>query len=273
MNTAMTVSPSSPATVWKVAKPQVRNVSRSKWLISYCLFFVIATEGLLRFTGGDERTLLSLANILLFVVPLATIVYGTIYLYGSREFIELLLAHPIRRRTLFGGLFLGLAIPLTVAFVAGVSLPFLLRGISPEARVPLATMLIGGSALTLIFTAIAFFVALKFEDRLTGLGAGMAIWLLLSFVYDGLVLMGVVLFSDHAIENALLAALIINPIDLVRISLLLQFDISALLGYTGAAFTRFFTGATGFLAIAVALAAWIGLPLAAGFLVFDRKDF
>lgn len=272
MNIVTTVSPSS-ATVWKVAKPQVRNVSRSKWLLSYCAFFLVATEGLLRFTGGDERTLLSLANVLLFVVPLVTIVYGTIYLYSSREFIELLLAHPIKRRTLFGGLFLGLAIPLTAAFISGISLPFLLRGISPEARAPLATMIVGGSALTLIFTAIAFFVALKFEDRLTGLGAGMAIWLLLSFVYDGFVLMGVVIFSDHAIENALLAASIVNPIDLVRISLLLQFDISALLGYTGAAFTRFFSGANGFLAIAVALAAWIGLPLAAGFLVFDRKDF
>jgi Cu-processing system permease protein len=261
------------ASIWRVATPQIRNVARSKWLLSYIAFFTVATEGLLRFTGGDDRTLLSLANIVLFVVPLVTIVYGTIYLYNSREFIELLLAHPIKRRTLFTGLFLGLAVPLTAAFVVGISLPFLLRGIAPEARAALAIMLIGGSALTLIFTSIALFVALKFEDRLTGLGAGMAIWLMLSFVYDGLVLMGVVMLSDHAIENALLAASIINPIDLVRIALLLQFDIAALLGYTGAAFTHFFSGPSGLIAIALALAAWIGVPFAAGFLAFKHKDF
>ena len=67
--------------------------------------------------GGDTRTLLSLSNIVLFVVPLMTIVYGTIYLYNSREFIELLLAQPIKRRTLFTGLYLGLAIPLVVVGV------------------------------------------------------------------------------------------------------------------------------------------------------------
>jgi Cu-processing system permease protein len=273
MTFAISAGQNASASIWRVAKPQVRNVMRSRWLISYFVFFLVATEGLLRFTGGDDRTLLSLANVLLFIVPLVTIVYGTIYLYNSREFIELLLAHPIKRRTLFAGLFIGLAIPLSAAFVAGISLPFLLRGIAPESRGPLTTMLVGGSALTLIFTSIALFVALKFEDRLTGLGAGLAIWLLLSFVYDGLVLMGVVLFSDKAIENALLTASIINPIDLVRIALLLQFDIAALLGYTGAAFTRFFSGASGFIAIAVALGAWLGLPLTAGFLAFKRKDF
>ena len=54
----------------EVAKPQVRNVVRSRWLLCYIAFFVLATEGLLRFTGADEKTLLSLTNVLLFVVPL-----------------------------------------------------------------------------------------------------------------------------------------------------------------------------------------------------------
>lgn len=259
--------------IWQVAKPQVRNVVRSRWLLCYVAFFLLSTEGLLRFTGGDARTLLSLANVVLFVVPLVTVVYGTIYLYNSREFIELLLAQPLERRTVFAGLYLGLAIPLTAALVAGVSFPFAVRGIAVEGQMPLATMLVGGGALTLIFTGIAFCIALRFEDRLTGLGAGMAIWMLLAFVYDGVMLFVVALLSDSSIEKSLLAASLANPIDLVRIALLLQFDISALMGYTGAVFTRFFSGATGLTVIAVALTTWIAAPLAAGFLAFNRKDF
>ena len=81
--------------------------------------------GFITIHGGDANTLLSLANVVLFVVPLMTLVYGTIY-YNSREFVELLLAQPLKRRTVFAGLYLGLAVPLTVAFVAGVSIPFLL---------------------------------------------------------------------------------------------------------------------------------------------------
>lgn len=259
--------------IWQVAKPQVRNVIRSRWLLFYVGFFMLSTEGLLRFTGGDARTLLSLANVVLFVVPLMTVVYGTIYLYNSREFIELLLAQPLKRRTVFAGLYLGLAIPLTAALVAGVSVPFIAHGLDGASRLPLTTMLAGSAALTLIFTGIAFCVALRFEDRLTGLGAGMGIWLLFALVYDGVMLFIVALLADHTIEKSLLVASLANPIDLVRIALLLQFDVSALMGYTGAVFSRFFSGMIGLAIIAVALTTWISVPLAAGFVSFKRKDF
>jgi len=262
-----------PAGVWDVAKPQMRNVLRSKWLVCYALFFVVATEGLLRFTGGDAKTLLSLANVVLFVIPLVTVVYGTIYLYNSREFVELLLAHPLKRRTVYFGLYLGLAAPIISAFIAGVSIPFVTRGLLVDARGPLATLLAGGAALTLAFTALAFCIALRFEDRLTGLGAAMAIWLLFALVYDGIVLFIVSIMSDHSIEKSLLVVSLANPIDLVRIALLLQFDISALMGYTGAVFNRFFSSAIGLGVISAALATWIGAPVFLGLHSFKRKDF
>lgn len=258
---------------WSVAKPQVRNVFRSKWLLSYTAFFLGATEALLRFTGGDVKTLLSLGNIVLFVVPLVTVVYGTVYLYNSREFIELLLAQPLKRRTVFAGLYAGLGIPLTGAFVAGVALPLLLHGYVRGIEGPLATMLAGGAALTLIFTGLSFCIALRFEDRLTGLGVGMASWLALALVYDGVVLLVVAILSDHSIEKPLLAVSLANPIDLVRIALLLQFDISALMGYTGAVFNRFFSGAIGLAVISAALITWIGAPLFLGLRAFGKKDF
>lgn len=261
------------AGAWNVAKPQARNVVRSKWLLCYAAFFLAATEGLLRFTGGDEKTLLSIGNVALFVVPLVTIVYGTIYLYNSREFIELLLAQPLKRRTVFAGLYSGLAIPLVTAFVAGVMIPFLLHGITSEARGALATMLIGGSALTLVFTGLSFCIALRFEDRLTGLGAAMAVWLLLALVYDGVILFAVAVLPDRSIERVLLGVSLFNPIDLVRIALLLQFDVSALMGYTGAVFSRFFAGFTGLAVVTAALIAWITVPLLIGFAAFKRKDF
>jgi Cu-processing system permease protein len=263
----------SDAGVWAVAKHQIKNVMRSKWLLSYALFCLAATEGLFRFTGGDAKTLLSLANIVLFLGPLVTVVYGTVYLYNSREFIELLLAQPLKRRTLFGGLYVGLAAPLTAAFIAGVSAPFLLHGLTADARAPLVTILGGGAVLTLIFTGLAFCIALRFEDRLTGLGMGMAAWLLLALVYDGVILFIVAMMPDRAIERSLLAVTLANPVDLVRIAVLLQFDISALMGYTGVVFSRFFSGVMGLAVIAAALTTWVSAPLMLGFHQFKRKDF
>lgn len=258
--------------VMRIARPQVRNVLRSRWLVCYLVFFVTIAEGLLRFTGGDAKMILSLANIVLFVVPMVTVIYGTIYLYNSREFIELLLAQPIKRSSLFGGLYIGLAAPLILALVLGISLPFVFHGFAEGQRTALLILVAGGAALTAIFTAIAFSVALRFEDRLTGLGAGLAIWLLLALVYDGLLLL-VISMSEQPMEKGLLVAALANPIDLVRIALLLQFDVAALMGYTGAVFRRFFSPGTGAAILVVAIAAWIALPVAGGFLRFRRKDF
>lgn len=271
----MTISPMSGhgAGVWNVARPQVRNVVRSRWLACYFAFFLVAAEGLLRFTGGDPKTLLSLSNVIVFVVPLVTLVYGTIYLYNSREFIELLLAQPLKRWTLFAGLYSGLTLPLIVALVAGTLIPFLVRGIPAENGVAMATILIGATALTAAFTAVAFCIALRFDDRLTGLGAALAIWLLMALVYDGILLFAVSVLSDHSMEKSLLVASLANPIDLVRIALVLQFDVSALLGYTGAVFSQFFSGATGIAVIALALGGWIAVPFALGLNAFRRKDF
>ena len=260
------------AGIAQVAKPQVRNVVRSRWLACYFVFFLLATEGLLQFAGGDSRSLLSLASIVLFVVPLVTIVYGTIYLYNNREFIELLLAQPLKRRTLFAGLYLGLSIPLIVVLVAGVAIPFLYHGFAEGQRAAFAILLGGASALTAIFTGIAFCIALRFEDRLTGLGAGLAIWLFLALLYDGALLL-IVALVDQPMEKVLLAASLANPIDLVRVALLMQFDIAALMGHTGAVFSHFFTAGTGAALITIALAAWICVPLAGGFRAFRRKDF
>jgi len=49
-----------------------------------------------------------------------------------------------------------------------------------------------------------------------------------------------VLLRDHPLEGPLIAGMLINPVDLGRVLLLLQFDLGALAGYTGALFERFF---------------------------------
>jgi heme A synthase len=45
------------------------------------------------------------------------------------------------------------------------------------------------------------------------------------------------------------------------------------MGYTGAVFNRFFSGAVGLTVIAAALTTWIAGPLALGYIGFKRKDF
>lgn len=261
-------------TVAKIARYELRDVVRSRWLIGYGLFFLLATDALFRFSAEPSKALLSIANVVLLVIPLANVVFATMHVYNAREFTELLLAQPIRRSSLFKGQYLGLALPLVAGFVGGVGLPFLFHGGGdPANRGALITLVVTGAALTFIFTAIAFSIALLAEDRLRGLGVALGIWLLVGLLYDGLVLVAVALFADYPIERPLLALTFANPVDLARVLLLLKLDVAALLGYTGAVFQRVFSGPLGPGLAAAMLGLWIAGPLAFGARQFRRKDF
>jgi Cu-processing system permease protein len=258
----------------KVIKYELSDVVRSRWLIAYTLFFLVVTDALLRFAGDGTKALLSLMNIVLIIIPLVNIVFGTMYLYNAREFIELLLAQPVGRRQLFRGLYFGLTMPLSAGFLAGVSIPFFIHGLTDESqRSTLVALLATGVALTFVFNALAFVIALRFEEKVKGLGVAIAIWLVTAVLYDGAVLLLATMFADYPLERPLLGLMLANPVDLARVVLLLQFDVSALMGYTGAVFKSFFGGAAGQAIAATTLLAWIALPFALGARAFRRKDF
>jgi len=260
--------------VAKIVRAQTRDALRSRWLLVYAAFFLLLTEGVIRFSGDGAKAVLTLASATLIVVPLVTLVLSTIHVYNAREFTELLLAQPIRRSSLFKGLYLGLALPLVAGFVAGVGLPFLLHGGGdPAYRGAIVTLVATGAALTFVFTAISFSIALFAEDRLRGLGIALGVWLLVGLLYDGLVLVAVALFSDYPIERPLLALTFANPVDLARVLLLLKLDVAALMGYTGAVFQRVFSGPLGPSLAAGMLGLWIAVPVAVGARQFRRKDF
>ncbi len=261
-------------TMPKVLRYELKDVARAKAVLAYGVFFLLVSEGLFRFTGGDARALLSLGNLVLVVVPLVSIVLGAMFVYGAREFTELLLSQPVGRTQLYTGLYLGLTLPLMGAFLLGVGVPAALhwRG-TPEELRGLAILVVSGVSLTGVFTALAFLTAVRFEDRVRGLGVALALWLFFALVYDGIVLVAANAFADYPLEGPLLVAVLLNPVDLARVLLMLNFDVSALMGYTGAVFRRFLGSGLGMTLAVGALAVWIAVPLGLGYRLFRRKDF
>ena len=250
----------------------LRDVARRRWLLAYTLFYALLTDALFRFGGSGGRAVISLANVVLGLVPLVALMFGTMYLYHAREFIQMMLAQPVGRRSLYAGLYGGVAVPLAAAFLAGVGLPLAWHGGVGDVT-PVLVLLATGTALSLTFTGLAFVIALGCRDRAAGLATAILVWLAGALLYDGVVLLAVVVFRDHPLEGSLIAGMLVNPIDLARVLLLLQFDLGALAGYTGAVFERFFGTAQGSLLAAGALALWVATPWAVGLRQFARKDF
>lgn len=258
----------------KIFRYELSDVIRSRWVLGYGVFFFIVADLLFRFGGGSVQVLLSLMNVVLILIPLVCMVFGTMYLYSAREFTELMLSQPVRRSNLFAGLYFGLAIPLSAAFLIGTSIPFLMHGVEAVSHFrTLSIMLVTGVLLTFIFTALAFLTAIRFDDRVRGLGVAILLWLICAVVYDGLILGVVHAFAAYPLERPVIALTLLNPVDLARVLLLLNFDISALMGYTGAVFERFFGSAAGIFLSLGALALWLVVPLTLGKRLFERKDF
>ncbi|MCW9707313.1 hypothetical protein [Fodinibius salsisoli] len=230
---------------------------------------------MIRFGGGGPKALLSLSNIMLLFVPLVSLIYGVLYLYQSREFVELLLAQPLDRKSLFAGLYGGLTIPLSLAFVVGAGLPLFYTGVWIQTGFGTVATVFGlGIALSLIFVGVGFLFGLKyFDERVKGFGFALVSWLFLAVLYDGLVLLLVSTFSAYPLEKAMIGLSVLNPIDLARIGVLLEFDISALMGYTGAVFNRFFGSYLGFVIALSCLVLWIAVPAWRGLNLFNKKDF
>ncbi len=258
----------------KIFKYSFFDLSRSLWGYLYLLFYLVSTLSLLWLSHDLSRAIVSLMNVIIIITPLVSMVLGTMYYYNSREFAELLLAQPIKRKSVFLGQYLGLSMSLNLSFILGMGIPFVLYGITVSNQIwNFFTLLLVGVLLNMIFTALAFLIASNFENRIKGFGIAIVVWLFLAVVYDGIFLLGMVLFEAYPLDKAALSATMFNPIDLSRILIMLKLDISSLMGYTGALFQKFFGSGWGISIVLATLVLWVVIPV----LLFVRtnkfKDF
>ncbi|MDX2182635.1 MAG: ABC transporter permease subunit [Gemmatimonadaceae bacterium] len=253
---------------------QWRDLSRNRWILGYTGGFLLITELLLRIGGGGPRMFLSLLNILIAVVPLATGIFATVYWFGAREFNEFLLAQPVARATLFLGLYIGLVAPLAAAVGVGIGLPLLIERALDATTAPLLLgFALAGVGLTAVFASLAVLVCVVLDDRFRSVGAMLLLWAVLTIGWDAFVLLAATTLSDWPLETPLLVATALNPIDIARVSLVLQLDIAAMLGYTGAVFQRAFGGWGGISAAAAILCVWAVAPALLARRAFERRDF
>ncbi|WP_298930868.1 ABC-2 transporter permease [uncultured Allomuricauda sp.] len=258
----------------KILKYSFYDLMRSRWSYVYFLFYLALGFVLLFLNNDVSKAVITLMNVIIVLVPLIGTIFGVMYYYDSKEFTELLLAQPIKRSSIFLGQYLGVACSLTLSLVLGLGIPFLLYGLfRSDVIFDFSLLLVTGAFLTLIFTAIAFNIALSNENKIKGFGYAVLAWLFLAVVYDGLFLMSLIIFEEYPLDSFSLAATMLNPIDLSRTLILLKLDISALLGYTGAVFKQFFGTNTGLIISILMLLLWTILPISRLAYKAKRKDF
>lgn len=247
---------------------------RSRWSYVYFAFYLLLGIVLLFLNNDLSKAVITLMNVIIVLVPLIGTIFGVMYYYNNKEFTELLLAQPLKRSSIFMGQYLGVALSLSMSLILGLGIPFVFYGLFQSSAIwDFSLLIITGTFLTLIFTALAFNIALSNENKIKGFGYAILLWLFLAVIYDGLFLMTLIMFEDYPLDKLSLIGTMLNPIDLSRTLILLKLDISALLGYTGAVFKQFFGTNVGLIVSFVMLSVWVVLPVSRIIYKSKKKDF
>ena len=257
-----------PPAMLKISKYVLYDIVRNKVTLAYTAFLLLVSMSLFQMEEQSSKAVMSLTNIVLIVVPLVSMVFSTIHWYNSYEFIELMLTQPLSRKKVLLSEYAGISSSLVAAFLIGVGVPIALYHFDATG---IALILIG-SLLTLVFTSIAFLASVLSKDKARGIGAALMLWFYFALIYDGLVLLVLFSFSDYPLEKLTLVLSSLNPVDLGRIFLMLQMDISALMGYTGATYKDFFGSNMGLLYTVGIMAIWVVAPLWLATRSFMKKD-
>jgi len=244
------------------------DILKNKIVVAYTFILAILSWSSFGLEDNSAKGLLTILNVILFTVPLVSVLFSTIYLYNSSEFIELLLSQPIKRKKIWMSLFLGLSLSMVSAFFVGAGIPLLIN--APDSVGIM--MLVVGCLISVVFVALAFLSSILTRDKAKGIGIAIMTWLYFALIFDGMVLFLLFQFSEYPIENAMVGLTALSPIDLARIQILLHLDVSAMMGYTGAIFKDFFGTSLGLIISFLLLCLWIIVPFFVSLVKFKNKD-
>lgn len=244
------------------------DILKSK--ITFVYFIILALVSWISFLLEESlsKGLLTVTYIVLFSVPLMALLYSTIYIYNSKEFITLLLSQPIKRRKLWSSLYAGVSTSLCMAFLLGAGIPILIYSFNGTGFLIIAM----GVGITLISVSIAFLIAVMTDDKSVGIGLSILCWLFFTLLYDAIMMFLLFQFSDYPIDILTVLLLMLNPVDLARLQIMMQLDISAMLGYSGAVFVNFLGSTVCTILSFLFLIAWIVIPYRISLKIFGKKD-
>lgn len=236
--------------------------------MAYTILLALISWSTFSLEDNVDKGLLTILNIVLLTVPLVSVLFTTIYVYNSSEFIELLVSHPIKRSVIWKALFTGLSVSMVTAYIIGTGIPLLIFAGWGTALM----MIAAGSLLSVIFVSIAFLSSILTRDKAKGIGISIMLWLYFALLFDALILFLFFQFSDYPIEKMVVMLSAFSPIDMCRILILLRLDVAAMLGYTGAVFQNLFGNNMGWVFSFSLLIIWIIVPFYFSLRNFKKRD-
>jgi Cu-processing system permease protein len=268
------------------ARQEMLLAARSRLLLVFAgtfaaLSLLVAASGYV-LTGGAglqdfNRTAASLIELVVLVVPLASLVMGVTALTQERGALEVLLSQPFARSTILVGRLAGLLGALTAAEAIGFGLSGLVLFSRAGGMGVGAFLGVGGAAVVLTAVFLSLAAALTAggaaRRRVRALSLALVLWFVSVVLFDVAALGIASWLSSRLASRVLIAATIANPVDAVRAAMLLLVQGTTAFGAASLTFLRVTHGAGGAAVWLIAsVVTWIAAPLAIGVVRLNRTD-
>jgi Cu-processing system permease protein len=271
--------------LWLCARYELLLAVRSRWLQTFAVVFAgltlaVAASGYI-LSGGYgvqdfARTAVSLVQIVLLLVPLSALVFGSLALTSDQGAAELLYSQPVSRGALLAGRVLGVWLALAAAELLG----FGAAGLVVQSQAGLeglgryGALVAMALALTAVFLSVAALLASANTGRRTRvLASALVVWFVAVVLFDVALLGAASFLRSGSASRLLIWATLINPVDAARTAALLAIEGTAAFGAASLALLRFTGGMSLAAAYLVAsLSAWMVLPLLLAMRRVTRAD-
>ncbi len=143
----------------KIQRFIVADILKNRIVLAYTLLLAVLAWSVFSLEDDSHKGVLTLLNIVLLTTPLVSIIFTTIYLYNSAEFIELLAQPAYAQEQGYGqDLFFGLFFSLALAFHCRRRC----SDITFRQRMQrLLILLVMGILITAVFVALGFLCAIS----------------------------------------------------------------------------------------------------------------
>ena len=216
--------------IFTVAAKEFRDRMRNRWVLAIALVFTVFSLVIAYFGSAQqgqvgfrsiEVTIASLVSLVIYLIPLISLLLGFDAIVGERErgSLGLLLSLPITRLELLLGKYLGLALALTLSTVAGFGLVavILWKHMDANALFHYGGFMFSSVLLGLAFLSIAILLSVVARERTRASGLAIATWFFFVLVFD-LLLLGLLVTTGSQFSGDTFAWLLfLNPADVFRI--------------------------------------------------------
>lgn len=268
------------------AGQELTVATRSRWTQMFAVAFTLLALGVswsgYVFSGGSgaqdfARTASSLVELVVLLVPLASLVIGVQALTPEHGGADILYSQPAARRSILIGQMLGLFAGLGAAELVGFGAAgFVIFWTAGNEGILAFVLLVAGSLLlTLAFLSIAALIASvgPHRSRARNLGTALVVWFAATMLCDTAVLVVASFLPSGYASRLLIVSVIANPVDAVRTAGAFVAEGTAAFGAASLAFLRFTHGALrGGVVLFLAVVFWIVVPALIAVRRLNRAD-